>query len=277
MRTFAGLLLTAALVPAADPAEVKKKAGENWETAEAGPFVQHETKHLLLTAPPAMERQLKAIGVLFEKEYDLARAALGLEEKDALPGKVAVYLFASREPFAAFVRRIEKRRVMPEDVGSFSADDDDLHAAAGPPRKGGPPVEVLAGEQLAGLLLSRKAGKATPLPSWLLSGFGRATYYRAAPGTKLATDDRRSAARLARVRSAADVWNATASADEMDILAGSLVDFLAYGPAAGKFVRFVVGFQPGENMDSRTAAQAMEAAGWNPDMIDQRWKAWAAR
>jgi hypothetical protein len=277
MRTFTGLLLTAALLPAADPAGAKKKAGENWETVDAGPFVQQETKHLLLTAPPAMERQLKGVGALLEKEYDLARAALQLEDKDAVPGKVAVYLFATREPFTAFVRRVEKRRVMPEDVGSFSADDDDLHAAAGPPRKGGPPIEVLAGEQLAGLLLSRKAGKSTPLPNWLLSGFGRATFYRAAPGTKVAIDDRRQAARLARFRGAADVWNATAGAEEMDALAGSLVDLLAYGPPSGRFAKFVVGFQPGENMDSRTAAQAMEAAGWNPETIDQRWKAWATR
>ncbi len=290
MRTFSGMVLAVVLggvaSNGADPAddvkarvaEQKKQAEGNWETAGAGEFAHLETKHLLIYAPEAMDKQLKGLGALLEKQYDLAWRALGLEEKkDDLPGKVTVYLFASREAFTAFVRRVEKRRVMAEDEGSYSAADDDLHAAAGPPRKGGFPVEAMAGEQVAALLLARKAGKNTPLPSWLTSGFGRATYYRAAPATKAVLDDRKLASKLARVRSAADVWNGTADAAEMDALAGSLVDFLAYGPLADKFPSFVVGFQPGENMDSRTAAQALEAAGLKGDVIDQRWKAWAAR
>jgi hypothetical protein len=285
MRTFGGVLLALALVgaePAEDPAAraaaQKKKAEANWETAEAGDFASHETRHLLLIAPKAMENSLKGSGVVLEKEFELAWGALKFEDKkEALPGKVTVYLFGSREPFAAFVRRVEKRRVMAEDEGSFSAADDDLHAAAGPPRRAGLPAEAAGGEQLAGLLLQRKAGRLTPLPAWLVSGFGRATYYRAAPSARGVIEDRRQAARLARVRGAADVWNGTADAAEMDVLAGSLVDFLAYGPGAGKFAAFVTGFQPGENMDSRTPAQAMEAAGWKGDVIDQRWRAWAAR
>jgi hypothetical protein len=290
MRTFSGLVLVVVLVgvPArgadtaddnkARVAEQKKKAEANWETVGAGDFAHLETKHLLIYASKALEKQLKALGALLEKQHDLAWGALAFEEKkDDLPGKVTVYVFTSREPFTAFLRRVERRRVMPEDEGSYSAADDDLHAAAGPSRKGTFPVEAMAGEQLAALLLARKAGKSTPLPSWLTSGFGRATYYRAAPGTRAVAADRKLAARLAGVRSAADVWNGTADASEMDALAGSLVDFLAYGPLAGKFPSFVVGFQPGENMDSRTAAQAMEAAGLKGDVIDQRWKAWAVR
>jgi hypothetical protein len=290
MRTFSGVLLMVVLggvagrgtEPAEDPkarvAEQKKKAEANWQTVEAGAFAHLETKHLLVYAPQAWEKQFPTLGTALEKQFDLAWGALQFADKtDDLPGKVTVYLFAEREPFTAFVRRVEKRRVRPEDEGTFSAADADLHAAAGPPRKGGFPVEAMAGEQIAGLLLTRKAGKNTPLPSWLMSGFGRATYCRAYPNTKVVLDDRKRAARLARSRSAADVWNATADAADMDTLAGSLVDFLAYGPGAAKFPSFVVGFQPGENMDSRTAAQAMEAAGLKGDVIDRRWKAWAVK
>jgi hypothetical protein len=285
MRTFVGVIL-AFVVGGAEPAEdpaakvaaQKKKAEENWEMVEAGPFAHLETRHLLLYAPSAMEKQLKPLGAFLEKHHDLAWAALQLEKKDELPGKVTVYLFAAREPFTAFLRRVEKRRVQADDEGNYSAADDDLHAAAGPARKGGLPPEAVAGQQLAALLLARKAGKNTPLPGWLLSGFGRATYYRAAPpGTKVVLDERRQAARLARVRSAADVWNGTADSEEMNALSGSLVDFLAYGPGAGKFPSLVVGFRPDENQDSRTAAQAMEAAGLMGDVIDKRWRAWAAR
>ncbi len=289
MRTFCGMLLVGALVgaarsadPAEDPkakvAEQKKKAEANWETAGGGEFAHLETKHLLLFASKALEKQLPAIGAVLEKQFDQAWKALQFEDKkDDLPGKVTVYLFGSREPFTAFVRRVEKRRVMQEDEGTFSASDDDLHAAAGPPRKGGFPPEAMAGEQVAGLLMARKAGKNTPLPSWLLSGFGRATYCRASPGLKAVIEDRKQAAKLSRSRSPADVWNGTADATEMDTLAGSLVDFLAFGPLADKFPSFVVGFQPGENMDSRTAAQAMESAGLKGDVIDKAWKRWVVR
>jgi hypothetical protein len=290
MRTFSGVLLIVALVGAAarsaDPAEEakakvteqKKRAEANWETAGGGEFAHLETKHLLLYVSKALEKQLPALGTGLEKQFDLAWGALQFEDKkDDLPGKVTVYLFASREPFTAFVRRVEKRRVMQDDEGTYSAADDNLHAAASPPRKGGFPAEAMAGEQIAGLLMQRKAGRSTPLPSWLVSGFGRATYCRAYPGSKVVIDDRRQAAKLSRSRSAADVWNGTADAAEMDTLAGSLVDFLAYGPGAGKFPSFVAGFQPGENMDSRTAAQAMEAASLKGDVIDKAWKRWVVK
>jgi len=288
MRTLTALvlvLLAVATLPAEGPAEdaaaklaaQKKQAQENWETVEAGELSMAESKYLVIVAPKAMEKQLKATGAFLDKQYGLAWEALQFEKKDALPGKVTVYLFAEREAFTNFVRRIEKRRVMADDIGSFSATDEDLHAAASPPRKGAMPLEAMAGQQVAGLLLTRKAGAKVPLPSWLIDGFGRATYYRAAPGTKLVADERRQAARLTRSRSAADVWNGTADADEMDVLAASLVDFLAYGPGRAKFPALVIGFRPGENQDSRTAAQAMEAAGIKAEIIEKRWKEWAAR
>lgn len=288
MRTFLAALLVAGLsraAPAADDKDdpaarltaQKKKAEENWQTAGGGEFAHHETSRLLLYAPREQEKQLKAVGAFLEKELDLAWAALGFEKKEELPGKVTVYLFAAREPFAGFVRRVEKRRLMSDDIGSFSAADDDLHAAAGPAKKGAMPPEAIAGEQLAGLLMQRKAGKNTPLPHWLLSGFGRATWYRSAPASKAVMEEKKLASRLARARNASDVWNGTADADEMDALSGSLLDFLAYGPGASKFASFVVGFQPAENQESRTAAQAMEAAGLTADVIEKRWKQWAAR
>jgi hypothetical protein len=289
MRTFAGLLLCCALFgitlqaaepdddPAAQVAARKKKAEENWQTVQAGEFAHLETKHLLIYAPSSLQKQLKTASGLLENSYELARKALRLEEKDAIGGKVTVYQFGSREPFTAFLRRVEKRRVEPEDVGSFSAADDDLHIAASPPRKPAVPFGAMACEQLAGLLLSRKAGKNTPLPGWLVSGFGRATYYRAAPRDRAVLDDRKLASRLARVRSAASMWDGTADAEEMDVLAGSLVDFLAYGPGTARFAIFITSFQPGEGQTSRTTAEAMEAAGWQPDVISEGWKVWAAR
>jgi hypothetical protein len=262
---------------AAKLAAQKKKAQANWEALEAGPAATLETKHLLLYAPKTMEKRLKAAGALLEKHYDLASAALGIDPKEGpWPGKLAVYLFPEREQFGAFVRRVEKRRLLPEQATTYAVEDDDnLHAAALPSRaKAGPPLEGQAGAALAQALLARKAGKNTPLPAWLVEGFGRATYYRAAPADRAVQAERRQARALSRTRGPADVWGDKLGADGADALRGSLADFLAYGPGAPKFPAFVAGFKPGENMLAKTTAQALEAAGLLPDRVAASWKRW---
>jgi hypothetical protein len=304
MRSFRGAALAAALglwvtsATAADPrpAEpagrptdstraadaLKKKAEENWETAGAGKFVTHETKHFLLLAPEALQKRLDAAGVLLEKHHDLAKNALKFDLKEenkgeVLPGRVTAYLFGEREHFTGFVRRIERRRLLPEETGSYSAADDDLHVAVSPPReRQGSPVEVQAAEQAAALLLARRAGVRTPLPDWLTSGFGRATYYRAAPRERAVLNERGYAARWSRSHGAGEIWEGRVNADEAAALDGSLVDFLAYGPGAAKFPAFVAGFAPGENMQRKTTGQAFEAAGLKPDRVARSWKTWAA-
>lgn len=288
MRSLRGaaLALTLALIATAVQAdsadEIKKKAEANWDTVGAGKPALFETKHFVVCAPEAMVRRLKDIGELLEKQHDKAKESLKFELKEehkgeVLPGRVAVYLFAEREHFTAFVRRIEGRRLLPEETSSFQAADDKLHIAAGPPRnKQGWPVELQAGEQVASLLLARRAGVRTPLPDWLTSGFGRATYYRVAPRDKLVQADRLLAATLSRKREPADIWDGKIAADEADALQGSLVDFLAYGPASRVFPKLVTSFTPEENMERKTAAQAFDAAGLKPDRVAKSWKAWAA-
>jgi hypothetical protein len=288
MRSWRGAVLVGALIglaaslPAQDSgdktaekvAAQKKAAEDNWDLVEAGPFAHQETKHLLLYVPKGMDKRLKDAGVLLEKHYDLAKKALAYDKEEPWTGKLTVYLFAERPHFTAFVRRVEKRRVMEGDSSSFSADDPP-HAAAGPGRgKQALPAEAEAGEQVAVAMLVRKAGLRTPLPGWLTNGFGRATRYRAAPRDKYVLDERRLATRLSAKHSAADIWGGTLEADEVDPLHGSLADFLAYGPGASKFPALVEGFKPGENMLEKTMAQAMEAAGVNADRVGKLWKAW---
>ncbi|HEY7428743.1 MAG TPA: hypothetical protein VH682_31220 [Gemmataceae bacterium] len=289
MRSFRVVLALAlglaGLAMAADPAdsagELKKKAEANWEAVGAGKAVLHETKHFLLCAPEAMAKRLKDVGELLEKHHDKAKEALKFEVKEedkgeVLPGKVVVYLFDVSDPFKAFVRRIEGRRLEAGETASFQAADDKLHVAVSPPRgKRGLPVEVQACEQTAALLLARRAGTRTPLPDWVVSGFGRATYYRVAPNDKAVKADRLLAANLSRKHGINDVWDGKVSADEAETLQGSLMDFLAYGPGSRVFPKFVAGFEPSENMERKTASQAFEAAGLMPDKIITSWQAWA--
>ncbi|HTU17111.1 MAG TPA: hypothetical protein VMG10_03550 [Gemmataceae bacterium] len=262
--------------------ELKKKAEATWDTITDSKPASHETKHFLVVAPEAMGKRLKDIGQLLEKHHDKAKEALKFEVKEedkgeVLPGKVTVYLFAERNQFKSFVRRIEARRLLAEESVSFQADDDKLHVAVSPSSgRQGLPIEIRACEQVASLLLARRAGVKTPLPDWLMSGFGRATYYRVAPRDKAVVADRRLAIQLARKRSAEEIWNDKIAADEAAALQGSLVDYLAYGPGARAFSKLVTGYVPEENKERKTAWQAFDAANMKPEVVAQGWKRWVA-
>jgi hypothetical protein len=289
MRSFSRLLMLALLIAAGAASaadsdnsanERKKKAEANWEAITGEKPAVQETKHFYLVAPEAMAKRLASIGELLEKHHDKAKEALQFEMKEedkgeVLPGKVVVYLFGERDHFKAFVRRIESRRLLPEETGSYQAGDDKLHVAVAPPARQGLPVEIQACEQAAGLMLARRAGVRTPLPDWLVAGFGRATYYRVAPRDKAVAADRALAAKLSRKHTAYEIWDGKVSADEADALQGSLVDFLAYGPGARSFPKFVAGFAPEENVERKTTAQAFQAASLKPDRVAASWKKWA--
>jgi hypothetical protein len=276
---MAALLLAAAAF--ADDAEdkvaaQKKQAEANWETVGAGEAARHETKHFLIYGPKALDRRLKDLGALLEKEYDLAAAALRYDaDKTPWVGKLTVYLFAEREHFTAFRRRVEKRRPEVEEVSSYSTTDEALHVAVAPPQtRPGSPQETLAAELVASILLVRKLGQEVELPEWLVSGFSRATYYRAMPADKAVAAERRRAALLSRKHGPRDVWGRTLELDEAVLLRASLADFLAYGPGSARFAVFVDGFKPVENMPRKTTEQALEAAGLKVDAVETGWKVW---
>jgi hypothetical protein len=276
-----GLVLLAGGLKADDSNAALEKqrqaAKENWERVEAGPLAQMETMHLILLAPKDQEKRLMDLGSQLEKFYTAAAGTL--YGKDApWEGKMAVYLFGNPETFDSFLRRVAKRRVRGMQQGSFSAEEDKPRAAACPPReKGAPSVEVQAGRQVAVALLMRKAGTRTPVPFWLVSGFGRATGYRASgPARPEVTADRRAALRhvLKNKRSASDVWSGALEGEEAILLSASLADFLAYGPGKAKFAALLEGFKPDGNGRPKSAEQALESAGLKADAVNQTWRRW---
>jgi hypothetical protein len=289
MRILGSILLVAVLYSvsgtvwadeAADKIAAQKKAAEeNWAQAEAGEFAHLETPHLLIYGSKSLEKKLKDMGATLEKHQEMARKALVYDEKnEPWPGKLTIYLFADREPFAAFVRRVEKQRVEADDTGSHFVDSDAPHAVAGPPRhKKDLPMDDEIAEQSAAALLQKKAGKDVILPGWLLSGFGRATTYRIIPTNAAIRKERTAAAKLSASKSAKDVWSETLDGDEAPILAASVADYLAYGPGSSKFSKFVGGFKPDNGQDKKTAAQALEAAGLTPEKLDAKWRVWVLK
>jgi hypothetical protein len=268
------LLVTAAVRADEDERKTKieaqkKAAADAWLAVEAGPMASRETKHLLIYAPKSMEKRLEAIGTVLEKYHDQALAPLGLKADEAYPGKITVYLLPQRENLPAFARRVEKRRPAAGEMGSFSAADNLLHVAAIPVAGKSMPIEARAGEQLAALLAMRRAGVRTAVPDWVLQGFGRATSYRALPREKFVLEDRKLARTLVKKHKADDIWDGILEAEEAPCLQGSLVEMLSAGKRFGKLLD---GFKPGENMATKTVAQAMEAADLVPSKVAAAWK-----
>src|SRR4051812_13605459 len=107
MRTVTAaslLAIVAGVVWAADDerdkkiAEQKKQAEAAWKALEVGDYALAETKHLLVLAPKETpKKQLDARAAAIESYHDKALAAAGLEEKDAYPGKITVYLLTEKE------------------------------------------------------------------------------------------------------------------------------------------------------------------------------------
>lgn len=262
-------------------AEQKKAARDNWALLEAGDAASHETEHLLIFAPKTFDKRLSAIGTTLEKSFGLAVKALQIKPKDDLwAGKLTVYLLNDREQFTAYVRRIDKRRLAEDEMGSHFVDGEIPRAAGSPARtKVDLSLENQAAAQIAAALLQKKAGAKVLLPEWLLVGFGRATVWRAAPSDKAVGADRKLAQALvtAKKRTAQDVWGGTLEAEESGVLRASLAEFLAYGPGASKFPALVAGFKPGENQESRTIEQAMTSAGVDAKQVEARWAPWLLR
>lgn len=267
----------------AEKVELQRTAAKaNWTLLETGDPALHETPHLIVCAPAALDKRLKEVGAGLEKPYAAAEKALQIKPKEELwPGKLTVYLLPEREHFTAFIRRVEKRRLVADEAGSHFVEGDLPHVAASTPRsKLDPSLEGLAGEQIAASLLQRKAGAKVPLPEWLLQGFGRATLWRtAAPTDKAVPAERKLAQALVsgKKRTARDIWNGGLDAEEAVPLRASLAEFLAYGPGHSKLPDLLAGFKPEENQDSRTMEQALSSAGIKPEVIEARWRDWVFR
>lgn len=263
-----------------DPEAPKKLAQENWEKLQAGPMAMHQTDHFILVASKPNEDKLKEWGSLIEKTYELAVPILYTPKETPFKGVLTIYLLPDGEQVNTFIRRIEKRRPLGRENGTFSVEDDRLHIAAGPPRDSSdPPIEVYAAQQVASVLLQRKAGKSTILPYWLLSGFGRATYYRLMPNLGTVKSERTAATKLlvAKKFTAQSIWSGSLEGDDPALLNPSLADFFAYGPGRTKFLAMLEAYKPGENEEKKSTDQVLQAVDLKADIIIKRFREWMTK
>jgi hypothetical protein len=171
---------------------------------------------------------------------------------------------------------VERRYPEEGETGSFYIRSDEPHAVGGPPRLATDlPVEGQAAAQIAAALLARKVN--AELPSWVLSGFGRATVLQAGPAEKRAAENRKALQLWSvKKKTAADAWSGALDPADAAVLRGSVVGYLAYSGRTTRFVPFVMAFRPEENRPEPTTADALKAAEIAPESLNKLWLKWVA-
>src|SRR5207249_3829125 len=111
-----------------------------------------------------------------------------------------------------------------------------------------PGLDGQAGEQMAAAALTAKIGSSTA-PDWLLTGFSRATVFQTATPAQQSAEHKRAKAFLAKnKRTIRDVVGSGLLAEEATVLRANFAAYLAYSGKIARFVPFVQGFRPTENV-----------------------------
>lgn len=286
------VMIAATVLPGSPAAGQEKKAAvasqkeivlANLKKADLAKAAVVETEHFLV-AGRLTEDKAKALGALLEKVAPVARKALEYDSKDEVwKGKLAVYFLPESKDFKIFMRSA----VMTKPDGVYYDVRADAPFVVDPVDVSGDKVTEAdqfanAAAVVAGAYLKAKGSTAT-MPYWLESGFGRITALRAeglnskrfqtykTQAKSLVTGGKQPPAAIA------DLWGES-KAPNSQLLAASLVDYMAYGPGAPNFIKLVYGFRPDENGNVPSVGQAMEAAGWKETGdLEKAWQSWVLK
>jgi hypothetical protein len=258
----------------------KKVAGETLNKVEVRKGAVVETDNLIVAAD-LPEAKAKAVAETLQKAYRVARKALQYDAKEEpWKGKLTLYILPDSRTFKKFLRLVAG--VKPEEPYHVAVRGDEQYAVSGA-EFGEKATEADIAAEAAPLvgvaLLLAKAGSNTPVPEWVRMGFGRAAALRAeGTASKRFTTYRATARALVLGGGGkfpapiADVWSGTRK--DADILAVSLMDYIAFGPGSPNFPKFLVGLRPNENGDPPAITAVLEAAMWKEPMLDAAWRKW---
>jgi hypothetical protein len=263
-----------------DGAKQKAAAVANMKKADLGGGKVIETDNFLVgsTLP---EDKAKALAAVLEKVAPVARKAAQYEEKEEpWKGKLAIYYLPEGRDFKSFMRNVvvDQPDGIHYDLRSdnpFVVDPVEVSGKATEADQFANTAAIVAGAYLKG-----KASTAS-LPGWLTDGFGRVTAMRAE-----GTNSKRYLAYKAAARTAAfggkgvtptalaDLWAESRPAN-IDLIANSLAEFLAYGSGKENFSKVVYGFRPNENGTIPAAPEVFAGAGWKDiPALEAAWKKW---
>lgn len=260
-------------------AKQKEEISTNLKKADLSKATVTETDNFFIVGTLPAEKA-KALGAILEKVAPIARKALQYEPKDEVwKGKLAIYYLPESRDYKNFVRAALQMR--PEGVYSdvrsdtpYLVDPVELPAKSTETEQFANTAAIVAGAYL------KARGATANLPEWISSGFGKATAYRAdgLNSARYLGFKKQAKALAAGTKGTpaaiAELWGET-KANNADILAASLLEYMAYGPGADNFLKLVYGFRPDENGNQPSVGQALEAAGWKEvPMLESNWRKW---
>lgn len=227
------------------------------------------------------EEKVKTLGAMLEKIVPVARKGLQYGPKEeAWKGKLAVYYLPENRDFKNFIRTM----IMMKPDGIYYDVRSDTPFVVDPVDVSGKPTETdlfaNTAANVAGAYLKAR-GTTANIPDWILNGFGRATAFRAEGLMSKRYQNYRTQAKSvaagAKGNSPAeigDLWGEIKPANA-DILAASVVEYMAYGPGSANFIKLINGFRPDENGNTPSVGQALEGAGWKDvPMLEMAWRKW---
>ncbi len=238
-----------------------------------------EGKNIVILTPKSSGKRAQEWVTLAEKHRELAIQTLDLDESDTQEAKLGIFLWATPDQFKNYLRRVEKRSPEKDDIVEINSNDWVLRAAATVgPVKDGILSDHRAGELAAAMMVGRKAKKANKIPEWLILGFGHATTLKIAKqNLKPLMEERRKVAQMSKKWNGWQVICGDANGPEASVLQASAVYYLAFGPSASKFPKFVEGYQLDDNNNTRSLDQVLEFSGVEKDTFSTGWQKWATR
>lgn len=262
--------------------KAKTAAAENLKKCKIEKPTVVETDHFIV-AGSLSEAKAKALGEVLEKALAVGRKAAKYDEKDtAWKGKLTVYFLPESDEFKAFMRRV--LQTAPD--GIYVDLRAELPLIVDPVDVPGKPTDAelyaSPAARVAGELLQAKGTGTQVIPAWLRDGFGRVSAMRAEGLNSKRYTNYKNAAKTAILNPKSgkpptleDVWSTEKSATG-ELLANSMAEFLAFGPKANDFGKFIEALRPSENVAAPTvAAQGFESLGWKDQMAPyQAWIKW---
>lgn len=227
-----------------------------------------------------------ALAKVLEKTLPVARKGAKYDDKDtAWKGKLTVYFLPDSGEFKSFMRSVLQKSaqdgayidvraeppllVDPVDV-TGKPTDADLYASTA--------------ARVAGALLQAKGGAredgSPNVPVWLRDGFGRVAQMRAEGLTSQRYQKYKASVRTAVLNpkgapaAMSDAWSDAKSATN-EAVGASIAEFLAFGPKAAEFDKFLGGLRPSEEVGNPTIQNGFMALGWKEQaQAEMAWKRW---
>jgi hypothetical protein len=234
-----------------------------------------EKAHFLVVGGPSGTAS-PAIADELEQVYAKACKALKTE-KDPGPwqGKLAVLIVHDAAKYPQTIRLAQRRRADEDEIGSHSTDATVPHVVVCATKTPGElGLGARACVQMASLLVDLKLKNKAP--NWLAEGFGRATTLYILGTNALAADRRKASAYLTKkARTLNDISGNDMPADELGVLRGSFVDYLAYSGRTAKFLPILEGLEDNGKGQPGNLDGALKLANTSREDLTKNWTSYA--